>query len=96
MRDGGGAREIEVAEVELMPLFYSRGHGNYMQNRRLKRLRHINMVELTTNFWRRGLPFNAVITSASYVVAGDMKTTHPGCTSQKSDGSHLLRDKQVF
>lgn len=50
-----GVGKTKVFELEQTLLSNSCGHGNYLQDPRLKRLWHTNVVEQAIHFWRKGL-----------------------------------------
>lgn len=69
---------MEVFEVEQTLSFHSHEHGNYLQVPRFKRLRHTNVVEQASHFWRKEMPFNGMLERVCYDVRGDPKWTHSG------------------
>lgn len=56
-----GAVGTEVCEVEQTPLFNIREHGTYLNDPRLKRLRHKNVVEQIIHFWSQRMSFNIML-----------------------------------
>lgn len=93
---GDCVAETEMFEVEQPPLFYSREYAINLQDPRLKRLWHSNVVEQAIYFWRKGLPYNSMIARVCNDATGDIKSSHPRWKNPMSDVPPLPQDERVF
>lgn len=67
---------MEVFEIEHTLLFYSHETSNYLQDLRLNRLQHWNVVQQETLFWCEGFLFYCMIASVCYDGPDDVNPTH--------------------
>lgn len=90
------AGKMEVFDLDQTPFFYSREHGIYLQDPRSKRLLRKNVMEQAMYFKRKGLRLNSILTRVSNGASSDIKSTHPGRTSQMSIVSCLMQNERIF
>lgn len=87
------AGKTEVFGVEQMPSVYSPENERFLQDPRLKRPRHKNVVDQAISFWRNVLLFETTLTRVCYVAPSDIISTHPGWINQMFSVPLLLQDE---
>jgi len=95
--DGGTEeQEKDVFEVESAPLIYARAPGNYNKDPRVRRITHMNVLEMAIHFWKEGPSHEELLHRVDYNFSGAVNSLHPAWTNLTTNIPKLEPEEVVY